>query len=1004
MFALYMLLQLSDGNADPTEDPAMTFRVRWAGLLAGPLAATCAVLLGASPLQAQATGTVTGRVTDDRTGVPLPNAQVFADNNRDRVARTDAQGRYRLTEVTPGSRVISFRLIGYSNKSVPVAVTAGQTATMNAELAIQPLDLDAVVVTGQGGEISKRRIATNVDVVGRDKIEASSARRLDELLQTNLPGAQIRLTSGQPGTQSIIRTRGITSVSNNSTPVIYVDGVRMDNLNTISALGMNVSGVRSQGAATSALADLPLENIERVEFIPGGAATTLYGSDAANGVIQIFTKRGTAGTTKGFFEARTGFDTPQTQFLFFDRTRDLIFRNGLTQTYSAGIEGGNNAITYSLSGNLRASESHRVYGDNRAFGFRNALGANVGSKGKYQASFSYNETDSPRFRNGNAGGYTSLWVLEAGRSSAFGFNNDIDALNEADYGKLQAFVNDAERLQDNRVFTRAMQTSHRLDYDPTPSIKTHVTFGMNNRFTKERSIVTNEFLIATRVWPAGTTDRGSISNFERNFTGFTFDVGGQHSAAIGTGLSIVTSVGAQLFRNDDVQVQYTAQNVRDGQQTLAGAGVSQSTDLAFRVANYGIFGQTNISYKERYTMELGVRADKNTAFGSNTGAQVYPKIGLVYALASEPWLRNLISEEVLTDIRLRAAYGVAGQFPQPFANDRTVAINAFNGQQAATFGQPGNINLRPERTGTTELGADLAFFQNRATLGLGWYSSRTVDALITAPPAPSTGEISQVTNVGEIANSGVEIRGTFTPISNGTVNLTLNAAYNTLNNRVVNLRGTPPFPISGYGASTVQGMVQEGFPVGFLRGAQAVFGPDGRITQIKELQYLGKPTPDSFGSFGASLGIGKRFTLSTSADYQFGAQAQSFDRAFRYLYGVAGTDGYVPAAALAQAPYNGSRAAIWQRVMNLWVEDTDYIAFRSLTADYRVPERFLPRGAKDLRTAFSIVNPWRWAASSFDPETDLSSATTQGGAAVGGFNYATEGNPRTFLLTFRFGF
>ncbi len=978
----------------------MTPRSRWSVLLFGVLLA----LVDPALLSAQSTGTITGRVADDRTGVPLPNAQVSSDANRDRVSRTDANGRFRLVEVPAGSRTVTVRMIGYATRTATVSLVAGQTATADITLRSQPLDLDAMVVTGQGGEISKRRIATTVDVVGREKIEASPANRLDELLQTNLPGAQIRLTGGQPGTTSLMRTRGVTSVSNNSTPVIYVDGVRMDNLNTIAALGMNVSGVRSQGAATSAIADLPIDNIERIEFIPGGAATTLYGSDAANGVIQIFTKRGSAGGTKGYYESRLGFDTPQTQFLFFDRTRDLIFREGFTQQHSAGVEGGNNAFTYSLSGNLRASESHRVFGDNRAFGFRNSVGANVGSKARYQGTFSYNETDAPRFRNGNAGGYTSLWVLEGGRSFAFGFNNNIDSLNPTDYDKLKAFVNNAERLQDNRVFTRSFQTSQRIDYSPTSSITSHLTFGLNNRFSRERSIVTNDYLIATRAFPAGTSDRGSISNFERTFTGFTVDVGAQHNGSLGSNLSMITSVGTQLFRNDDVQVAYTATNVRDGAQTLAGAGVSQSTDLAFRVANYGIFGQTNISYKERYTMELGVRADRNTAFGSNTGAQIYPKVGLVYAVGSEGWLRRLVSDKVLTDIRLRGAYGVAGQFPQPFANDRTIAINSFNAQQAATFGQPGNINLRPERTGTLEMGADLDFLQSKITLGLGRFSSRTVDALITAPPAPSTGEVSQVANIGEISNDGFELRGTVTPVSTPRFRLTLNASFNTLDNKVTKLGGTPPFAISGFGAATVQGMVQEGFPVGFLRGNRAIFDASGRIVTIERLASLGKPTPDKFGNFGSQIGVGSRVTLSASADYQFGAQAQSFDRAFRYLNNVAGTENYVPPAALAAAPYNGSRAAIWQQVMNLWVENTDYVALRTLSADYRVPAKFLGAGVNDLRVALTVTNPWRWASSTFDPETDLSSAQSQGAAAVGGFNYATEGNPRSYLLTLRFGF
>ena len=971
---------------------------RWPALLI----AAVATVLHAVPLQAQVTGIISGRVTDERSNQPLPDAQVFVDANR--VARADRDGKYRLIDVPVGSRIVNVRIIGYATKQVPVTVMAGQTVTANFAMAVRPLDLDAVVVTGQGGEISKRRIATTVDVVSRDKIDASPAKRLDELLQTNLPSAQIRMTTGQPGTSSIIRTRGITSVSNNSTPVIYVDGVRMDNLNTIATLGMNVSGVRSQGAATSAIADLPLDNIDHVEFIPGGAATTLYGSDAANGVIQIFTKRGVAGATKAYFESRLGYDTPQTQFLYFDRTKDLLYRNGLTQTYTAGVEGGNSAITYSLSGNVRASESSRVYGDNHAFGVRNAIGANVGSKGRYQGSFSYNETDSPRFRTGNGGGYTSLWVLEDGRSSAFGFNNNIDSMSTDDYAKLKTFVNDAERLQDNRVFTRSFQSSQRLDFEPMPAVKSHMTFGLNNRFSKERAIVTNEYQIATKAFPAGTTDRGSIQNFERNYTGFTFDLGAQHTKNFGSKLSVISSVGAQLFRNDDVQVSYTATNVRDGAQTVTGAGVTASQDLAYRVANYGVFAQTNMSYLEKYTLELGLRADKNTAFGSNTGAQYYPKVGLVYALGAEPWLRKLVSEDVLSDIRLRAAYGVAGQFPQPFANDRTIAINSFNGQQAATFGQPGNRDLKPERTGTFEMGTDLSFLQNKVSLGLGWYSARTVDALMSAPPAPSTGESNQITNLGEIANKGLELRGSVTPVNNAKWRLTINGAFNTLDNKVVKMGGTPPFAISGYSASTVQGVVQEGFQVGYLRGLKAIFDADGKISEIKQLAFLGNPTANKFGSFGTQLGIGSHFSFLMAADYQFGAQTHSFDRGFRYQYGLAGTENYVPAAALAQSPYNGNRALIWSQVQNLWIQNTDYVSIRTLTADYRVPASLLPRGAKDLSVAFSIANPWRWTSSTFDPETDFSSTPTQGGAAVGGFNYATESSPRTFLLTLRFGF
>jgi hypothetical protein len=199
----------------------------------------------------------------------------------------------------------------------------------------------------------------------------------------------------------------------------------------------------------------------------------------------------------------------------------------------------------------------------------------------------------------------------------------------------------------------------------------------------------------------------------------------------------------------------------------------------------------------------------------------------------------------------------------------------------------------------------------------------------------------------------------------------------------------------------VQSVVQQGFPVGYLRGSKGVFDASGHVTIVSNT-YLGNPTPDKFGNFSASLSLGQRLTLGADGSYQYGAQTSSFDRGFRYLYGVKGTENDVPAAALAQ--YNGDRSAIWLLVSNQFIEKTDFVALRHLTVDYRVTPRFLPPGAKDMRISFSVTNPFEWAASSFDPQVDLSGAMDQGGATVGGINYSTDSQPRTYLLTLRFGF
>jgi TonB-dependent starch-binding outer membrane protein SusC len=956
------------------------------------------VLLGLpyAAIAAQPAAAVTGTVRDE-TGAPVASAQVRIIGTP-RAAQSDDRGRFVFSGLPEGRAVFEVRRIGFAPRTQEESLRDG-TNTIVITLSRSALSLENVVVTGQGGEIERRRLSTTIDVISREQIDDAPATRLDQLLQAKLPSAQIRLTSGQAGTTSLFRTRGLNSVSTNSTPVVYVDGVRVDNLNTPAALGMNLSGNSHQGNATSALADLPLENIERIEYVPGGAATTLYGSDAANGVIQIFTRKGSAGPTRGTFTVQSGVETPQTQWHFFDRTRDLLYRSGVTQQYSGSVEGGSGGFTYSVSGSARASESHRVEGENSALAFRTGVGAEVGRRGRYTGTLSYNQDVYPRFRNGNSGGYNSLWFVEGGRSNAFGFNNNIDELGDSAWTALQGFVSRAEALQDNDVTVRRFTTSHGLTYNMTDGLSLKANVGLDQRLSREQSITTNEYLIHIRSFPVGTSDRGSIQNYQRTFSGFTAELTAQHRADAGP-FSFISALGGQLFRNDDDQIAFTATNVRDGAQTVTGAGVTASQDLALRVANYGLYGQTNIGLHDRYFVEVGVRADQNTAFGTTVGAQVYPKLGVVYDMSTEPWLRSLVSERWVPTVRLRGNYGVAGNFPRPFANDRTITFNSLAGQLAATFGQPGNDALRPERTATYEGGFDIGLGGDRATIGFTAYSARTTDALLNAPSPPSTGQPAQLRNVGIIDNTGIELRASLVPIAGPRARLTLTGSYNTLRNRLVDAGDTPVFNLGGLSERTIQAVVEAGQPVGYLRGARTLFNSDGTIQETQFLQYLGKPHPDYFGALSAQLQLGSRFTLTADADYQFGASSHSFDRHFRFLYGLPETA--VPEAAIAQRGNN--RNNIWLDVFDRFVEKTDYVKMRTLAVDYRLPDRLVPRGARSARLGLAITNPWAWSASSFDPEVDLSGAIGQGAAAVGGFNYSTDSAARSFLLTFGLGF
>ena len=283
-------------------------------------------------------GAIRGKITDQVTGQPLPGVNIVLQELFVGAAST-IDGDYSIENIEPGQYTLVASFIGFKTTTISITITAGETLEQDITLAEDLVGLDEVVVTGQGTGIEKRRLSTTIDVITPKQLEATPSTRLDQILQAQLPNSQIRFSSGQPGTASLIRSRGPVSANLSTTPVIYVDGVRVDNLNTASGLSVDTGGAQS-----SALPDIPTENIERIEFIKGGAATTLYGSDAANGVIQIFTKKGLPGRSDITFQSELGVISGTRDFLKYGRTADILFEDGFSQTYRLSGNGGTNNL------------------------------------------------------------------------------------------------------------------------------------------------------------------------------------------------------------------------------------------------------------------------------------------------------------------------------------------------------------------------------------------------------------------------------------------------------------------------------------------------------------------------------------------------------------------------------------------------------------------------------------------------------------------------------------
>lgn len=934
----------------------------------------------------QKKGVLKGHVIDD-TGNPVPGATIF-DQKSGIGTVTDFEGDFSL-EIVSSDRPVNLKVsyMGYQTQFIEIT---DPDETIAIQLLPNTESLNEVVITGQGADVRKKRLPTQVTTINSEELDKIPSQRIDQQLAAKLPNAQINLTGGQAGATSIIRARGVNSAFLSSTPIIYLDGVRMDNLNTQMQLGGT-----SQGAAISAIADIPMDNIDKIEYINGGAATTLYGSDAANGVIQIFTKKGGSKGTNITVEAQSGIETPTTDFLHFDRTKDLLFRNGVYQKYRLNLNGkSESGFGYTFSGSFRKSSGVQIEDQNKNMkaDFSTGFRATLSDKIDYESSFIYVHNEYKRNRNGNQGGYTGLWFAEDGASKITGpgFNNRLDELSQQEYDEIKDFVRRAEALQDNQIIVNRFTSSQIFKYRPIENLSIRFTGGLDYRAQDQSVVVTNEYLSATRG--AEVVDEGSIQNVQRNYLGITLELTAQHKYNTGD-FSFITTGGGQFFRTEDHQILYSGSNIRDGAQTISDAAVKDSDEFLAQVLNYGVYLQENLGYKDKLFLDLGIRGDRNPSFGDNIGTQFYPKAGVSYMLSSEPWYKNT----VVNSLRIRGSYGRAGNLPPAFANEKTIRFDGFAGDQAAYFGQPGNDDLKPEKTTTVEGGIDVALLNNRIKFSAGYYRSLTADALFYIPPSPSSGyAVSQLFNIGEIENHGLELSATFVPIQTDAVSLSINASFNTLNNEVLNSGGAPAFNINGFSARTLQTVVQEGYPIGFLRGNFGTFDSNGVLEATEPQSFLGSTIPDIFGNFGLNFSY-KNFNLFANGSYQAGGFAHNWDAQFRYYYGA--SEDFI-----SQGEIDANGRANWLSFTNRFVEKTDFLKVRTIGASYSLVSQ-KATFYKSIVFGVSAVNPINIAASTFDPEATISGAAQgQGGASTGGISYATYSAPRQFLGSVKINF
>ena len=736
----------------------------------------------------QLVGTLTGRVTDAGSGQPLSAVQVYIEAI-DLGVLTQQDGRYLMSGVPAGTHSVSVQRIGYTTMTQEVTLTDGQTVVTDFRLDQEALRLDEVVVTGTAGGQRRRAIG---NVVG--SVEASTVTQstpivsMDDLLRGREPGLNLNRSSGNIGAGSEIRIRGTGTLSLGDTPLIFVDGIRVDNT---TGVGPSVA----DGRQATRLDDFNPEEIESIEIIKGPAAATLYGTEASAGVIQIITKKGRVGTPQFDLMVRQGANwLPNPAAWTADQTNRFtgevfniyeveeaagrpFFQDGHNQSYNVGMRGGTDAVRYFLSADYHDNEGIVDYNYDERTSIRGNIGVVPNEQFSLDMSTGYITGFSSFLQQRSAWGLmeSAVWANPSFLgTSARGF-----------YSATPEEMALMEATREYRRFTASATLTH----TPFSWLTHRLTVGLDDTADENRILVPRQTDAPDHVF--GALSLGELSLERPIIRSSTLDYAISGRYDLNEDIRFTSSVGAQYYstERDDVRTLgrvFPAPPITN----LSGVESSEPDHIQVQNKSIGFYAQEEVAWRDRVFLTGAVRGDDNSAFGAGYDAAVYPKFSATWVVSEEAfWDWG----NVVNSLRLRSAWGRAGRQPNTFA-----AVTLYSPQLGAggTSGiEPsvkGNPDVGPEVSTELELGFDAAFLNNRITTEFTYYTQKVKDALLSQDLAPSSGfPGSQSANLGQLSNWGWELSVAGTVFDMDQVSLDLGVSVSHNENRIDDMGGTP---------------------------------------------------------------------------------------------------------------------------------------------------------------------------------------------------------------------
>ncbi len=943
---------------------------------------------------AQDGGAVRAKVIDAATRAPLSNAQVLVSGTQIG-GLTNAAGEVALGGVPAGSHTLRVQLIGFRPAEQTVEVPGGGGSAVDVEIQLHrvAIELDAVVVTGTAGATQRRAVANAVGNISAADVQTiAPAPQVSNLIAGRSPGVVVVPGTGMIGAGPRIRIRGASSFSLSDQPLLYIDGIRVDNDVSTGPRAQGTSGVISR------LNDLNPEEIESIEIIKGPAAATLYGTEAANGVIQVITKKGRPNSTQVDISAQGGanwiMDPERVIPVSYARDADdnivtfnpvasedargtPLFETGKSQRYDVSVRGGGNTTRYFVSTGFEKQTGIESNNDARKISTRLNLGIYPSDKFNANLSVGFIQgTTNVPFEGSSGRGLITNAV----------FANPLKK-DSPTRGFLQA---PPEVLHSpsftNRQGIRRLTQSLQINNDLTSWFTQRLTLGMDLASERNEGITRRDDALLDFF--SASTALGSKSAAQNNIQYFTVDYGATAKTKFSDAVSSATSVGAQYYRRHD---EFLSANGREfpasGLESISATAITTGSDDFLENTTVGVYVQEQLGWRDQAFLTGAIRVDNNSAFGENFDFVVYPKVSGTWVMSEAPfWKWNWVNT-----LRLRAAYGQSGQQPRAFAALRTYSpVTGGDGGSAITAQFVGNPDLAPERSSELETGFDAGLFNERLGVEFTYYRRTTRDAILERATAPSLGFPGfQFVNAGAIRTVGAEMKVDVTALKTSTVDWlwTVNLSKNT--NEVLDLGGDPFFNVTedGTGFITPLGSQrhQVGYPLGAWFGKKVLSAEVDPATGIAgnlmcasgsggpqpcadaPVLYLGRSTPNLEGGVSSTVTLFGQLRLYALVDFKSGVLTFNNTEGYRCQVRLICRENVLP---LESDPVRVAVAQSNRVYWSSYLQSSSFAKLRELSASYTLPSSVAQRlGANNGSLTLSGRNLHTWTNyPGMDPE------------------------------------